>query len=125
MTAPRTNAGKRRYATACRGSASSLKDVEARATFTPYLQVLNVYNQRSVLFYFFNYDKSPDAVGNQHVPRAPQHRRGGELLSSPRSYAGCPRVPIRVYARITMFTSTCGQAFMGRLYCRLTLRPLC
>jgi hypothetical protein len=28
-------------------------------TFTPYLQVLNVYNQRNVLFYFFNYDKSP------------------------------------------------------------------
>jgi hypothetical protein len=28
-------------------------------TFTPYLQVLNVYNKRNVLFYFFNYDKSP------------------------------------------------------------------
>ncbi|WP_420128409.1 TonB-dependent receptor [Longimicrobium sp.] len=28
-------------------------------TLTPYLQVLNVYNQRNVLFYFFNYDKSP------------------------------------------------------------------
>jgi hypothetical protein len=28
-------------------------------TFTPYVQVLNVYNQRNVLFYFFNYDKSP------------------------------------------------------------------
>jgi hypothetical protein len=28
-------------------------------TFTPYLQVLNVYNQRNVLFYFFNYDKTP------------------------------------------------------------------
>jgi hypothetical protein len=28
-------------------------------TFTPYLQVLNVYNQRNVLFYFFSYDKSP------------------------------------------------------------------
>ena len=28
-------------------------------TLTPYLQVLNVYNQRNVLFYFFSYDKSP------------------------------------------------------------------
>lgn len=28
-------------------------------TFTPYLQVLNVYNQRNVLFYFYNYDESP------------------------------------------------------------------
>ena len=28
-------------------------------TFTPYLQVLNVYNQRNVLFYFFNYDRTP------------------------------------------------------------------
>ena len=28
-------------------------------TVTPYLQVLNVYNQRNVLFYFFNYDQSP------------------------------------------------------------------
>jgi hypothetical protein len=28
-------------------------------TFTPYLQVLNVYNQRNVLFYFYNYDKTP------------------------------------------------------------------
>lgn len=28
-------------------------------TFTPYLQVLNVYNQKNVLFYFYNYDKSP------------------------------------------------------------------
>ena len=28
-------------------------------TFTPYLQVLNVYNQKNVLFYFYNYDKTP------------------------------------------------------------------
>ncbi|HEU0300720.1 MAG TPA: TonB-dependent receptor [Longimicrobium sp.] len=28
-------------------------------TFTPYVQVLNVYNQRNVLFYFFNYDRTP------------------------------------------------------------------
>lgn len=28
-------------------------------TFTPYLQVLNVYNQRNVLFYFYNYDRTP------------------------------------------------------------------
>jgi hypothetical protein len=28
-------------------------------TFTPYLQVLNVYNQRNVLFYFHRYDKTP------------------------------------------------------------------
>jgi hypothetical protein len=28
-------------------------------TFTPYLQVLNVYNKKNVLFYFYNYDKSP------------------------------------------------------------------
>jgi hypothetical protein len=28
-------------------------------TVTPYLQVLNVYNQKNVLFYFYNYDKSP------------------------------------------------------------------
>ena len=28
-------------------------------TFTPYAQVLNAYNQRNVLFYFFNYDKDP------------------------------------------------------------------
>ncbi|HEU4884610.1 MAG TPA: TonB-dependent receptor [Longimicrobium sp.] len=28
-------------------------------TFTPYLQVLNVYNQRNVLFYGFDYDRTP------------------------------------------------------------------
>ncbi|HST61507.1 MAG TPA: hypothetical protein VLK84_22565, partial [Longimicrobium sp.] len=28
-------------------------------TFTPYLQVLNVYNKKNVLFYFYNYDKTP------------------------------------------------------------------
>lgn len=28
-------------------------------TFTPYLQVLNVYNKRNVLFYFYNYDQTP------------------------------------------------------------------
>jgi hypothetical protein len=28
-------------------------------TFTPYLQVLNAYNRRNVLFYFFNYETSP------------------------------------------------------------------
>ncbi|HEX8392594.1 MAG TPA: carboxypeptidase regulatory-like domain-containing protein [Longimicrobium sp.] len=28
-------------------------------SFTPYLQVLNGYNQRNVLFYFYNYDKAP------------------------------------------------------------------
>jgi hypothetical protein len=28
-------------------------------TFTPYLQILNVYNQRNVLFYFYNYDRTP------------------------------------------------------------------
>ena len=28
-------------------------------TFTPYLQVLNAYNKRNVLFYFYNYDRSP------------------------------------------------------------------
>jgi hypothetical protein len=41
-------------------------DVTARRTFerswgswTPYLQVLNVYNRRNVLFYFYNYDRLP------------------------------------------------------------------
>jgi hypothetical protein len=28
-------------------------------TFTPYLQVLNVYNKKNVLFYFYNYDSTP------------------------------------------------------------------
>jgi hypothetical protein len=28
-------------------------------TFTPYVQVLNVYNQKNVLFYFYNYDQTP------------------------------------------------------------------
>lgn len=28
-------------------------------SITPYVQVLNAYNQRNVLFYFFNYDKAP------------------------------------------------------------------
>jgi hypothetical protein len=28
-------------------------------TFIPYLQVLNVYNRRNVLFYFYDYDRSP------------------------------------------------------------------
>ena len=28
-------------------------------TFTPYVQVLNVYNQKNVLFYFYNYDSTP------------------------------------------------------------------
>jgi hypothetical protein len=28
-------------------------------TFTPYVQVLNAYNKRNVLFYFYNYDKTP------------------------------------------------------------------
>ncbi len=28
-------------------------------TFTPYVQVLNAYNRRNVLFYFFNYDRTP------------------------------------------------------------------
>lgn len=28
-------------------------------SFTPYLQLLNAYNQRNVLFYFYNYDKLP------------------------------------------------------------------
>jgi hypothetical protein len=28
-------------------------------SYTPYLQVLNVYNQRNVLFYFYNYDRLP------------------------------------------------------------------
>ena len=28
-------------------------------SFTPYLQVLNAYNRRNVLFYFYNYDRSP------------------------------------------------------------------
>lgn len=27
--------------------------------YTPYLQVLNVYNRRNVLFYFYDYDRSP------------------------------------------------------------------
>ena len=41
-------------------------DVTVRRTFerswgewTPYLQVLNVYNRRNVLWYFYNYDRSP------------------------------------------------------------------
>jgi hypothetical protein len=41
-------------------------DVTVRRTFergwgswTPYLQVLNVYNRRNVLFYFYNYDRLP------------------------------------------------------------------
>jgi hypothetical protein len=42
-------------------------------TLTLYLQVLNVYNQRNVLFYFFNYDKT-HAQRHQHVPAPPQHR---------------------------------------------------
>jgi hypothetical protein len=33
--------------------------VRSWGTFTPYVQVLNVYNQRNVLFYFFSYDKTP------------------------------------------------------------------
>ena len=28
-------------------------------TITPYVSVLNVYNQRNVLFYFFEYDRTP------------------------------------------------------------------
>ena len=28
-------------------------------TMTPYLSVINVYNQKNVLFYFFNYDDAP------------------------------------------------------------------
>jgi hypothetical protein len=28
-------------------------------TLTPYLSVLNVYNQKNVLFYFFEYEKDP------------------------------------------------------------------
>jgi Carboxypeptidase regulatory-like domain/TonB-dependent Receptor Plug Domain len=28
-------------------------------TFTPYVQVLNAYNQQNVLFYFYNFDESP------------------------------------------------------------------
>jgi len=28
-------------------------------TFTPYINVLNVYNQKNVLFYFFEYDRDP------------------------------------------------------------------
>jgi hypothetical protein len=28
-------------------------------SYTPYLQVLNVYNRRNVLFYFYNYDRVP------------------------------------------------------------------
>jgi hypothetical protein len=28
-------------------------------TLTPYLQVLNAYNRRNVLFYFYNYDRNP------------------------------------------------------------------
>lgn len=28
-------------------------------TFVPYLQILNLYNQRNVLFYFYDYDQSP------------------------------------------------------------------
>lgn len=28
-------------------------------TFIPYLQVLNVYNRKNVMFYFYNYDKAP------------------------------------------------------------------
>lgn len=41
-------------------------DLSVRRTFqrpwgewTPYLQVLNAYNRRNVLWYFYNYDKSP------------------------------------------------------------------
>src|SRR3712207_1899134 len=41
-------------------------DVTVRRTFrprwgswTPYLQVLNVYNRRNVLFYFYKYDRTP------------------------------------------------------------------
>jgi hypothetical protein len=41
-------------------------DMTARRTFerswgswTPYLQVLNVYNRQNVLFYFYNYDRVP------------------------------------------------------------------
>ena len=28
-------------------------------TLTPYVDILNVYNQRNVLFYFFEYEQTP------------------------------------------------------------------
>ena len=49
-----------RYPAYHRLDVSFRKPLERRwGTLTPYLQVLNVYNQRNVLFYFYNYDKSP------------------------------------------------------------------
>jgi hypothetical protein len=33
--------------------------VRGWGTYTPYLQVLNAYNRRNVLFYFFDYESSP------------------------------------------------------------------
>jgi hypothetical protein len=49
-----------RYPPYHRLDASVRRDFERRwGTVTPYLQVLNVYDRRNVLFYFYNYDRSP------------------------------------------------------------------
>ena len=42
------------------GRASARKTVEKSwGTLTPYVDLLNVYNQRNVLFYFYEYEESP------------------------------------------------------------------
>ena len=59
-------------------------------TMTPYLSVINVYNQKNVLFYFFNYDDAPPTrecgggarVGPLAPPRSPP--RSSAVASSPR-----------------------------------------
>ena len=42
-------------------------------TMTPYLSVINVYNQKNVLFYFFNYDAAPpNRQGVSMIPILPK-----------------------------------------------------
>jgi hypothetical protein len=60
-------------------------------SWTPYLQVLNVYNRRNVLFYFYNYDRVPPTrSGISMFPVLPGGRRGGDVLM--RHCAGSPGV---------------------------------
>jgi hypothetical protein len=51
---------RQRYPTYHRLDATVRKTYTRRwGTLTPYLQVLNVYDRRNVLFYFYNYDAAP------------------------------------------------------------------
>jgi hypothetical protein len=51
---------RQRYPTYHRLDATVRKPYTRRwGTLTPYLQVLNVYDRRNVLFYFYNYDAAP------------------------------------------------------------------